>query len=182
MADTILSVNRAPVLALWAAVVAERLGHDEDAALSLGQAVAVLNAQSKGRRLGVFARKEEAEEAPQDRREREPRVEVCGRAVPVRETDQGLRAVLGGETLRPDAVRKYLTRAFGTELTRVRSAMKALAESREAVELAKEAYPLYERFRPAVPEGRGGWGAKGELDLTRIRRMARRPRARPAKG
>jgi hypothetical protein len=39
---------------LWAAVIAERLGHPHDAALPLGKAVAGLNAQSKGRRLGIF--------------------------------------------------------------------------------------------------------------------------------
>jgi hypothetical protein len=47
-------INRAPVLTLWAATVAERLGFDEGEALSLGKAVAGLNAQSKGRRLGIF--------------------------------------------------------------------------------------------------------------------------------
>jgi hypothetical protein len=49
-----LSINRAPLLTLWAAVVAQRLGFDEDDALSLGKAVAGLNAQAKGRRLGLF--------------------------------------------------------------------------------------------------------------------------------
>src|ERR1043166_265832 len=46
--------NRAPVLTLWAAVVAERLGFDRAAALTLGKAVAGLNAQAKGRRLHLF--------------------------------------------------------------------------------------------------------------------------------
>jgi hypothetical protein len=32
-------VNRAPVLAIWAAVVAERLGFNHDEALSLGKAL-----------------------------------------------------------------------------------------------------------------------------------------------
>ncbi len=54
MPDRTILVNRAPVLTLWAAVVAERLGHDRAAALTLGKAVAGLNAQSKGRRLGLF--------------------------------------------------------------------------------------------------------------------------------
>jgi hypothetical protein len=49
-----ISINRAPVLTLWAAVVAQRLGFDEDEALTLGKAVAGLNAYSKGRRLGMF--------------------------------------------------------------------------------------------------------------------------------
>jgi hypothetical protein len=54
-----ISINRAPVLTLWAAVVAQRLGFAEDEALTLGKAVAGLNAQSKGRRLGIFKPHEE---------------------------------------------------------------------------------------------------------------------------
>ena len=56
MADTI-TINRAPVLTLWAAVVAERLGFKRDEALTLGQSVAGLNAYSKGRSLGIYAAK-----------------------------------------------------------------------------------------------------------------------------
>jgi hypothetical protein len=48
-----VSINRAPVLTLWAAVVAQRLGFAEDEALTLGKALAGLNAQAKGRRLGI---------------------------------------------------------------------------------------------------------------------------------
>jgi hypothetical protein len=59
MAHRTISINRAPVLTLWAAVVAQRLGFDEDEALSLGKAVAGLNAQAKGRRLGIFKPHEE---------------------------------------------------------------------------------------------------------------------------
>ena len=54
MAQNKILVNRAPALTLWASVVAERLGFHHDEALSLGQALAGLNAQSKGRRLGIF--------------------------------------------------------------------------------------------------------------------------------
>ena len=39
--------NRAPVLTLWAAVVAERLGVDWEAALSLGKGLAGLTAQAE---------------------------------------------------------------------------------------------------------------------------------------
>jgi hypothetical protein len=46
-----ISINRAPVLTLWAAVVAQRLGFDEAEALTLGKAVAGLNAQAKGRQV-----------------------------------------------------------------------------------------------------------------------------------
>ena len=47
-------MNRARVLTLWAAVVAEVLGFDHDEALTLGRAVAGLNAYSKGVSLGFF--------------------------------------------------------------------------------------------------------------------------------
>ena len=47
-------INRAPVLTLWAATVAERLGFDYDEALSVGKAVAGLNAQFKSQGLGIF--------------------------------------------------------------------------------------------------------------------------------
>ena len=53
MADVIM-VNRAPVLTLWGVVVAERLGFDHDEALSLGKCLAGLNAQTKGRSLGIY--------------------------------------------------------------------------------------------------------------------------------
>ena len=49
-----IRINRAPVLTLWAAVVAERLGFDRDTALTLGQAVAGLSAYAKGVSLGII--------------------------------------------------------------------------------------------------------------------------------
>ena len=56
MMEKRVKINRAPVLTLWATVVAERLGYDHETALTLGKAVAGLNAQAKGRRLGIFRR------------------------------------------------------------------------------------------------------------------------------
>ena len=48
MTERNILINRAPVLTLWATTVAERLGFDQDEALSLGKALAGLTAQSKG--------------------------------------------------------------------------------------------------------------------------------------
>ena len=45
-------VNRAPVLTLWAPVVAEVLGFEHEEALTLGRAVAGMNDYSKGVSLG----------------------------------------------------------------------------------------------------------------------------------
>jgi hypothetical protein len=77
-------------------VVAQHLGFNEDEALTLGKAVAGLNAQTKGRRLGNF---KPHEEKPKKAREKEAGerflIEVCGRPVPALNTDDGIRAVRG---------------------------------------------------------------------------------------
>src|SRR5450432_481157 len=100
-----ITINRAPVLTLWASVVAQRLGFDEDEALTLGKAVAGLNAQAKGRRLGLF---KPHEEKPKKAREKERGerflIEVCGRPVPATNTDEGIRAVKGAQVIEPDGV------------------------------------------------------------------------------
>jgi hypothetical protein len=71
MTNKKIKINRAPVLTLWAAVVAERLGYDEETALTLGKAVAGLNAQSKGRRLGIYEEKTEDEKKEEKKKEKE---------------------------------------------------------------------------------------------------------------
>jgi hypothetical protein len=58
MAAKTISINRSLVLTLWAAVVAERLGFERYEALTLGRAVAGLNAYSKGRSLAKAIRLE----------------------------------------------------------------------------------------------------------------------------
>ena len=47
-------INRAPVLTLWASVVAECLGFEQNEALTFGRAVARFDAYSKGMVLGLF--------------------------------------------------------------------------------------------------------------------------------
>src|SRR5512145_1144795 len=94
-----IKINRAPVLTLWAAVVAERLGYDKDEALTFGKAVAGLNAQSKGRRLGIYEEKTE-EEQGKEKKEKAVRVEfiqLMGRGIPSEKTPKGLRAAIKGE-------------------------------------------------------------------------------------
>jgi hypothetical protein len=172
--NRIISINRAPVLTLWATVVAERLGFDKDEALTLGKAVAGLNAQSKGRRLGIF---KPHEEKPKKAREKERGetflVDVCGRPVPVKNTDDGIRAVRSGQAINPDSVKRYLEDKFGEDLKAARSAMMRLAKRYKPRELAEEGYRLYERFRPEIPAGKKGWGAAGNLDLGLIERLGK---------
>jgi hypothetical protein len=52
------------------------------------------------------------------------------------------------------------------------AAMEELARAIPPDRIGKEAYHLYEKFRPQVPEGPQGWGAKGILDLDLIRKLA----------
>ncbi len=170
-----ISINRAPVLTLWAAVVAKRLGFDEDEALSLGRALAGLNAQTKGRRLGIFKPHEEKPHQAR-RKERGERfwIELLGRPVPARNTEDGIRAVKGAQVIDPEGTRRYLEGKFGDDLGKARAAMQRLAKSYPPAELAEEAFRLYEHFRPEIPAGTKGWGAKGDLDLGRIDALAKR--------
>ena len=172
MAKHVVSINRAPVLTLWAAVVAERLGFRRAEALTLGKAVAGLNAQAKGRRLGIYKPgKDSGKKRPKSGLGEEFWVEVCGRPVPAIETEDGVRAAVRDKPIDPDAVETYLEKKFGEELPAVRDAMRALAKSQKPSELADSAYGLYEAFRPAIPSGKKGWGAKGDLDLDFIRSL-----------
>ena len=167
-----LKINRAPVLTLWAAVVAERAGYDRAEALTLGRAVAGLNAQSKGRRLGVF------DESPKDDapKRRGKRVAVLGRQVPVVKTARGLRAAEKGKAGSATSVERYLKEKFGDALPEARAAMERLARAYEPDDLEEIGFSLYEQFRPRIPAGARGWGAKGVLDLDLIRSLADRGR------
>ncbi len=165
-------INRAPVLTLWAAVVAERLGFKHDEALSLGKALAGLNAQSKGQRLGIFKpTPKELKKVRKRERGEEFRVDLLGRAIPAVNTQSGVRAVADSKPIEPEGVERYLQSKFGDALPAARQAMTQLANAHKPDDLAQRAFGLYEQFRPVIPEGVRGWGAKGELDLARIRAL-----------
>ncbi len=172
MARETVMINRAPVLTLWAAVVAERLGYRRAEALTLGKAVAGLNAQAKGRRLGIYKPgRDKGKKAPRGGLGEEFWVEICGRPVPAIGTDDGIRAVVRDKRIDPAGVTRYLEGKFGDDLPAVRDAMRTLAKSYKPSELAETAYGLYEEFRPPIPTGKRGWGAKGVLDLDFIRSL-----------
>jgi hypothetical protein len=167
-------INRAPVLTLWAAVVAERLGFDRDEALTLGRAVAGLNAYSKGVKLGLY---EPTPKSERDRRKKAREgemlhVNILHRAVPVVHTAEGVRALADGRPISPSSIDRYLKTKFGDALKDVRLAMSELAHSLPPRELALSAYRLYEQFRPDIPAGVGGWSVRGKLSLHRIAALA----------
>ena len=175
MAKKKIKINRAPVLTLWAAVVAERLGYNKKEALTLGKAVAGLNAQSKGRRLGIYEEKKDEDKEKEEKEEKPSKlefIEILGRGVPAVKTPQGLRAAIKGKPIHAESVESYLEQKFGEELDEARAAMEKLAKAYTPKQLESKAYDLYEKFRPEIPEGKKGWGAKGELDLDYIRSLA----------
>jgi len=166
-------INRAPVLTLWGAVVAERLGYERDAALTFGKCLAGLNAQSKGRMLGIYGTRKGPDGGPPKKvgLGEEFWVEVCGRALPAKNTDDGVRAVVKDKPIEPGKVQKYLESKFGDDLQAVREAMADVAAALAPDALNDAAYGFYERFRPEIPKGKRGWGAKGVLDLDFVRSL-----------
>jgi hypothetical protein len=176
MAENVIQVNRAPVLTLWAAVVAERQGYERDTALTFGKCVAGLNAQSKGRMLGIYGEPKAPEMGGPPKKVglgEDFWVEVCGRPIPVKNTEDGIRAVIKDKVIEPAAAQRYLEGKFKDDFDAVREAMTALAESYTPEELGNVAYDLYEQFRPQIARGKRGWGQKGDLDLDFIRSLAK---------
>ena len=167
-----LTINRAPVLTLWGSVVAMRLGHPADTALTLGRSVAGSAARVKARSIGREERKTDRDaDTPKLRPEHVTApVFLLGKSIRLLPNEDGeLRAADGDQPADPATVQRYLTKAFGDQLDEVRAAMEELADRYDAAELNRIGFRLYERFRPDIPPGNAGWGARGELDIDKIR-------------
>ncbi|KAK9866603.1 hypothetical protein WJX84_007657 [Apatococcus fuscideae] len=164
-------VNRAPVLTLWVAAVAQRQGFSRDAALTFGKYISGMLAQSKGRAIGIYEDKGQSEEEKAETKRQEEaagveHVDVFGMSVKAIKVGDDLRAAeSSNKAASPKAQEGYLQRAFGDRLSDVEGVFKELAESYSPKDAAASGYKLYEKFRPSVPPGQGGWGAKGVLDL-----------------
>ena len=152
--DGTVRVNRAPVLTLWIAVVAERLGHPPESALSLASALAGTAAKAKAVTTSTHTEV----------------VTLLGHDIPVfRAVGGAIYADANGQPSPAEPVRRYLDRAFGSHLGAVRAAMEGLAAQIEAEALNRLGFRLYDSFRPDMPEPIAGWGRKGELRIERIR-------------
>src|SRR3954467_10159779 len=120
-----LQVNRAPVLTLWAAVVAERLGHPRDTALTLGRAVAGSAARVKARSIGREERRADRDADTQRLAEVHVTAPVLllGKSIRLLPTAEGeLRAANGDQPADPATVERYISKAFGGRLPEVRAA------------------------------------------------------------
>jgi hypothetical protein len=170
-----IPINRAPVLTLWATVVAERLGYKHAEALTLAKALTGSTAQAHGQALGIYTPKEKKDDKTKARPSKPVEVfsqQFLAKKIPMVRTPEGLRAVSSGKPIEPETVERYLAGKFGDALPQAREAMQELARSVPPKELGASAYTLYGKFAPKVASGAMGWGAKGELDLDVIRSLA----------
>ncbi len=92
--------------------------------------------------------------------------------MPAINTPDGVRAVIKNKPVEADSVERYLENKFGDSLETARTAMRNLAKIFRPEQLMTNAFSLYEKFRPAIPEGVQGWGARGNLDIGLIRSLA----------
>ena len=172
MSSNKILINRAPVLTLWGAVVAERMGFKWDEALSLGKTLAGLTAQSKGRRLGIY--KPSAKKEMREKKHGEEfYIGLLGRNISAQNTPDGVRAVNKDRVVTSESAQKYIESKFGDDLEDTLDAMRRLAKAHGPKELDAIGFKLYERFRPEIPGGKKGWGAKGELSTTTIENLAK---------
>src|SRR5215831_14407897 len=105
-----ITINRAPVLTLWASVVARRLGFERDEALTLGRAVASLDAHARDAPLVVEtpSRKTIKERRRDLKTGKRVQFDLLKRAVPVVRTREGLRALSRDRPIAPASVELYL--------------------------------------------------------------------------
>jgi hypothetical protein len=80
--------------------------------------------------------------------------------------------VIKDKPIAAPGVERYLESKFADSLAPVRDAMRDLAKAFRPEDLSQNAFQLYEKFRPAIPQGVTGWGAKGRLEIDRIRSLA----------
>ncbi|MCX6099242.1 MAG: hypothetical protein NTX69_04425 [Candidatus Bipolaricaulota bacterium] len=93
------------------------------------------------------------------------------RTIPCLRTPQGLRALAETTPIDPNSVRRYLESKLKDALPHVGQRLAALALAYPSEELEAHAMDLYMRMRPAVAEGRAGWGQRGRLDIEAIDRL-----------
>lgn len=176
--DSPVRINRSPVMILWGAIVGECRGFEWSEALSISSAVASILARAKGQRLGIYPsdqmkprpslRVGEAEDGQSP-----PIISLFGVDVRAMRTPDGLRALDNSKPAQPRYIYDRLKRAFGTRLGDVYGALRRLASAMSVSSLeGREPFGMYENFRPAVPAGKAGWGAAGELQIGFINQMA----------
>ncbi|KAI6823209.1 hypothetical protein KC340_g11873 [Hortaea werneckii] len=170
-----ITINRAPVLELWASCVTNFIypSIPWETCLSVGSAISTITAVAKGRSIGTME-KPGPDEAEARRRERQRKaedeqledIEVMGFHLRLKDGK-----ALVGDKPKPGN-ESALSKKFGQEQYEMAKGafQDALGswKGRES-ELDREAFKMYEEFRPTVPPGQKGWGRKGQLNLENVK-------------
>lgn len=166
-----IQINRAPVLHLWSACVTQFTHSDLSwsTCLSCGSAVSALCAISKGRSIGTVPEADPSKEPEkQKRREKESdldEVEVMQFHLKIKDG----KALVSGKP--SSDVEEILSKKFKGRYDDVKKVFEEALESwkGDEDELNKEAFGMYETFRPTVPAGQKGWGRAASLNFASIR-------------
>lgn len=149
------------------------MGYSQDTALSLAKAITGMSAYAKAKSLGLIEERDtDAGKRTKAREQDQKFILFMGRRIPVTSSPSGPLALKNGKLIRPESAETYISAKFGDSRGAAYKAMVKLARSRSPARLAKEAFHLYEEFRPSIPPGVAGWGKAGILDLEKIEQLA----------
>ncbi|KAK0230875.1 hypothetical protein IW262DRAFT_1262902 [Armillaria fumosa] len=151
-------INRAPLMAAWAMIVAERLGFQREEALSIASVYTEMNALSKGVSLGIY---KEGKQKGLDaiRGGSQPYVELMGRSPLYQSQSNQWRALLNSKPAQPSSPFSYISRSFRQTTPHIIGALRLLAGSFTPKELNNKGWALYTEFRPSV----NAWGERSEV-------------------
>ena len=178
----VIVINRAPVLELWASCVAQFLHPSAswETCLSVGGAIAIITAISKGRSIGKInkpdpgdSQKKGEERKAKAEKEGFDELEVMSFKLKL---DNDGNALVRGKAKK--AGEEALIKKYGgaEQYQKVKDAfqgaLKAWNDQKD--DLNSRAFHFYEDFRPSVKPGQQGWGRKGRLSLQTIRDVVER--------
>jgi len=168
-------INRAPIMAAWAMIVAEALDFRREEALSIASAFTEMNALSKSASLGTSKKENTAADVVLNSSS-QPYVDFMGRRIPLLKNKGGQwRAISAdGVPVSPGAAFSYISNALRQTTPYILGSMRLLASSFTASELNRNGFSLYASFRPQVER----WGGRSTVkckDILALRKKAHEP-------
>lgn len=177
-----ISINRAPVLQLWSACVAQHLypSLPWSTCISAGSAISTICAVAKGRAIGTISERDDSDEKTRKRREAKKQQRDF-KEIHVMHFNLKLKdglALVGSEQKGKPANEDALEKKFGEEEYRrvkqcLEDALGSWGEDDDE-QLDKQAFHFYEKFRPTVKGGQKGWGRNGELSLENVKSVVQK--------
>ncbi|KAL0070690.1 hypothetical protein AAF712_001911 [Marasmius tenuissimus] len=158
-------INRAPLMTLWATMVAERMGFKREEALTIASVYTEMNAISKGVSLGIFEEGKKRDSTLQAEAPNLTSISSVEECTPLYQTqDEEWRALLHSTPAKPSAAFGYISRSFRQTTPHVAGSLRLLADSYSPNEINGKAWSLYVKFRPDVNE----WGKRSKVECSDI--------------